>query len=311
MHLPLVSVIISTRNRLTIFQNALRSVYEQDYPDLEILVVDDASEDGTSDYVRSHHPDVRLFHFEVNRGYITARNLMMREAKGDYIVSLDDDAFFLTPQSISGVVRRMEAEPELAVVTFRELIRKEDAERTAEPERYTATYIGCGHCIRKAVLRETGDYGEYAVREGEEADLALRILNRGYYIAFFPGAVVMHGYASKGRDFKLWHISGPRNLLLRSWVNEPFPWWLVTTANGIVKYLIRGMRTGTLPYVLKGFGSAFKAWPQAWSIRRPVSSKTMRVNFALRQKTVTEVSEMQKLYQSPPTFLSLLLRKRL
>lgn len=309
MHLPLVSVIISTRNRLTIFQNALQSVYAQDYPELEILVVDDASEDGTSDYVRSQHPDVRLFHFEVNRGYITARNLMMREAKGDYIVSLDDDAFFLTPQSISGVVRRMEAEPKLAVVTFRVLDRKEDALRKAEPEHYTECYIGCGHCIRKAVLRETGDYGEYAVRQGEEADLALRVLNRGYYIAFFPGAVVVHEVASKGRDFKLWHMSGPRNLLLRSWVNEPFPWWLLTTANGIVKYLLRGMRTGTLTYVLKGFGSAFKAWPQAWSIRRPVSSKTMRVNFALRQKTVTDVTEMQKLYQSPPTFLSLLLKK--
>jgi hypothetical protein len=307
MPLPLVSIIIATRNRLAFFQKALQSVYAQDYPNLEILVVDDASADATSDYVRSHHPDVRLFRFDVNRGYITGRNLMMREAKGDYIISLDDDAYFVTPESISAVVRRMEAEPKLAVVGFRVIDGREREQRAPEPEHYTDCYIGCGHCIRKAVLRETGDYGEYAVRQGEEADLALRILNRGYYIASFPGAVVVHETTDQGRDFKLFHVSGPRNLLLRAWVNEPFPWWLFTTANGIVRCLIRGVRTGTLPYVLTGFGSALKALPQACSIRRPVASKTMRVHFALRQRSVTDPSEIQKLYESPPTTASLLL----
>jgi GT2 family glycosyltransferase len=307
---PLVSVVITTRNRLALLPRALESVYAQDYPNLEILVLDDASEDGTSDYVRSQHPDVRLFRFDVNRGLVAARNFLMREAGGEYIVSLDDDAFFLTPESISAVVPRMEAEPGLAVAAFRELRRKEDAHLPAEPEHYTNWFSGCGHCIRKAVLAAAGYYGEYAFRQGEEADLALRLLDRSYTIAFLPAAVVVHEFSPRGRDFRLWHTLGPRNLLLRSWVNEPFPWWLLSTGNSIIKCLIKGMRDGTLPYVLRGFGSAFKALPQVRSMRRPVSSKAMRIYFALRRKRVTDPAQVRQLYESPPTVLSLLLGRR-
>jgi GT2 family glycosyltransferase len=296
----LVSVMITTRNRLTRLPRALESVYAQDYRNLEILILDDASEDGTSDYVRSRHPDIRLFRFEVNRGLIAARNLLMREAKGDYVVSLDDDAYFVDLGTISYVIKQMEAEPKLAVAAFRVVYQRDDAARPVEHEHYTYSFHGCGHCIRKAVLRQTGDYREYALRQGEESDLAIRLLEHGYYIKFFPTAVVIHEVSTQGRDIRLWHTSGPRNLLLKSWINEPFPWFLLSSANSVVRSLIKGIRDGTLPYVLAGFGEAIKESPQVLSMRHPVSSKTMRLHWALRRGDVTDPVEIRKLYESPP-----------
>jgi len=305
----LVSVIIATRNRLALLPRALQSVYAQDYPNLEILVLDDASDDGSSDYIRSCHPRVRSFRFERNRGPAAARNLLMREARGEYIVGIDDDACFLNTDAISKVIARVEREPQLAVAQFRVIQLGQEMTSRPDGECYLNTFSTCGHCLRKAVLRETGDYPSYVLRQGEEPDLAIRLLDHGYYIMYFPGAVVSHDISEQGRDFKLWHTLGPRNLLLRSWVNEPFPWYMLSTANSVFKCLIKGTRGGTLPYVLRGFGAAVKELPHVRSMRRPVSSKAMRVHFALRQKTVTEVTEIQKLYESPPTFLSILLSR--
>lgn len=301
--IPPVSVMIATRNRLALLQRALRSVFAQDYSKLEILIVDDASEDGTSDYIRSHYPDIRLFRFEENRGLVTARNLMMREAQGEYIFSIDDDAYFLNQDAISKVVDRMQPEPELGVVTFRILKREDEDLCGAEGEHYTNLFLGGAHCIRKAVLAEVGYYRESFFRQAEESDLALRLLDKGYRLCFFSGATIVHEFSPVARDFASLAINGAKNLLLRAWINEPFPWWVLSTANSVVKLVYHGARKRTLPYVLAGFWAAIRELPRVKSMRRPVSSKTMRLYFALRQKMVTDVSDVRRLYGAPPSFL--------
>ncbi len=310
MAAPLVSVIIATRNRRTLLPRVLQSVYAQNYPNLEILVLDDASHDGTSDYIQSKHPDIRLFRFGQNHGQVAARNLMMREAIGDYIISLDDDAFLLTSETISRVVSRMEAEPEVAVAAFRVVGREQDAHGGPALGHYSNCFQAGAHCTRTTAFRQTGGYREYAFREYEEAEWALRLLDRGCRIFFFPSAVVVHEMSAQGRDLGLWYTSGPRNRLLGSWVNEPFPWWVLGTGRSITISLIHGMRHGILSHVLAGFAAAVKELPRVMSIRRPVSSKTMRLHLALAKRRITDSAEVKKLYESPPTLLDILLRKR-
>lgn len=307
---PLVSVIITTRNRCDLLPRAIESVLWQDYPNREILVLDDASGDGTSDFVRANYPDIRLFRFEENRGLIAGRNFLMKEAGGEYIVTLDDDAYFLNQDAISKVVARMQRELRTAVIGFC-IEERDGAGIDGElAEGYSHQFCGAGNCLRKGVFQKVGGYREeFGLRQGEEEDLALRLLEHGYYIGYSTSAIVVHTPSNRGRDFGLWHVSGPRNLLLRSWINEPFPWWLLTSVNSVIKSLIGGVRKGTLPYVLRGFGEAVRMLPQVSSIRRPVSSKTMRIHLSLRRRTVKNSAEIQKLYQSPPSAMSLLLGK--
>jgi GT2 family glycosyltransferase len=308
--LPLVSVMITTRNRLVLLPRALQSVYAQGYPSLEILVLDDASQDGTSDYIRSHHPDIRLFRFEQNRGLIAARNHLMSEAKGDYIVSLDDDAFFLDADTISRVVARMEAEPEVAVVGFCMVQREEDAEQAPEPEHYTSDYWGCGHCIRKAALRETGYYREIALQQSEESVLSLRVLDKGYRLVYFPPATIVHAfYLASDRDWGRIRALTARNRLLLAWLDEPFPWYILTTAHALVIYSARAAWKGNLRDVLRGFCEAFKDFPRLKSTRRPVSSRAMRIYFALSQGKIRDGSAIRSLYRNPPGVFRILFRR--
>ena len=314
---PLVSVIITTRNRRPFLEKALKSVYAQDYPNREILIVDDASEDGTSEYIRSHHPDIRLFRHGESRGYIIGRNLLMREAKGDYLISLDDDAYFLNPDAISNVVLRMEAERELGIINFRVLDAESQSPVFPEAEYYTNGYWGLGHCIRKAVLQETGYYREFRTRLGEESDLSLRVLDRGYRLLQFPRATVVHPHFVLGKALpgspeyrdpgRCWQFTAKTRLLV-AWLNEPFPWYILSTANALIRYTAKAARQRYLRHVLRGFYEAFKEFPALRETRWPVSPRAMRTYLALRRKAFRDQSAIQALYQSPPSLLGILLR---
>ncbi|MBT9252271.1 MAG: glycosyltransferase family 2 protein [Brockia lithotrophica] len=91
------SVIVPAWNAERTIEQAIRSVQVQTLSDLEILVIDDGSKDGTAEVVRriaAEDGRVRLLRNEVNRGPSAARNLGLREARGDWLAILDADDFF-------------------------------------------------------------------------------------------------------------------------------------------------------------------------------------------------------------------------
>jgi len=93
-HAPLISVIIPTKNRLAMVDRAIKSVQNQTYKNIEILLVDDASTDDTLNHVeRLRAADQRLFvfHNESSLGGAGARNVGLKNARGDYFAFLDDD----------------------------------------------------------------------------------------------------------------------------------------------------------------------------------------------------------------------------
>lgn len=95
---PLVSVYIPSKNRQKLLSIALDSVRQQTYPNIEILVVDDGSTDGTYDYLTelsNELPHLRIFKNEKSIGACAARNIAIKHAQGDFVTGLDDDDVFL------------------------------------------------------------------------------------------------------------------------------------------------------------------------------------------------------------------------
>lgn len=89
---PLVSVVIPTRNRSSLLLRAINSVRNQTYTNLEIIVVDDASDDDTEFVVRAvGDPRIRYIRHHLQKGASAARNTGIREATGVFIAFLDDD----------------------------------------------------------------------------------------------------------------------------------------------------------------------------------------------------------------------------
>lgn len=117
MEKPLVSAIITTHNRKELLMKAIESVRLQTYSNIEIIVVDDGSTDGTRQEMEEAAKQgtlIYLYNADAPGGN-HARNLGIRQAKGEYLSFLDDDDEWL-PMKTERQVRYYQAHPELALV---------------------------------------------------------------------------------------------------------------------------------------------------------------------------------------------------
>lgn len=104
-----VSVVIPTYNRADFLREAIASVLQQDYPGVELIVVDDGSRDATATIVGEFGPAIQYL-WQENRGVSAARNRGMAASTGDLIAFLDSDDLWL-PNKVSAQVAYFEAHP--------------------------------------------------------------------------------------------------------------------------------------------------------------------------------------------------------
>lgn len=118
MQMVTVSVIIPTYNRAQVISRAIRSVLSQTYSDFELIIVDDASKDGTEEVVkRFRDPRITYFRNRVNMGGNAARNRGIRLAKGKYVAFLDDDDEWL-PTKLSKQTSLLSKLPRSVAVVY-------------------------------------------------------------------------------------------------------------------------------------------------------------------------------------------------
>lgn len=119
--MPKVSVVISTYNRAHFVSDAIDSVLNQTFKDLEIVVVDDGSTDNTRQVLEKYGDSIHYVYQE-NKGRAEARNTGIKFAKGEYIAFLDDDDMWL-PQKLEKQVVFLNAHPDIGLVhTFTKVI---------------------------------------------------------------------------------------------------------------------------------------------------------------------------------------------
>lgn len=142
MSRPLVSVVMPTFERRALLAAAIDSVRAQTLDDFELLVVDDASTDGTEALLAERaraDPRVRVFRATVNRGCNAARTLALGEARGRYLAFLDDDDLYL-PERLERAVARLEAESSLDVA----FCRFSYIDAAGEPQPWGAQFLAVG-----------------------------------------------------------------------------------------------------------------------------------------------------------------------
>ncbi len=109
--MALVSVVLPTRDRCALTAEAVASVLGQTWADLELVVVDDGSADGTPDHLEASFPDPRLRVLrQENRGVSTARNRGVRETAGEWVAFLDSDDLWL-PEKLERQLAAVGQEP--------------------------------------------------------------------------------------------------------------------------------------------------------------------------------------------------------
>lgn len=274
---PRVTVVITTHNRCPDAIRAIESCLFQTET-CEILVYDDASHDQTAETLRARFDSIRVVRSESRVGLITLRNRGFREATAEIIVSIDDDAYFTDPATLTQVVQMFDHYP-LAAALALPFIEPHSA-RAAMPPVPRATrmrsYIGCAHAIRRHVALAVGGYLELLVHQGEERDLCIRLLDRGYEILSADTPWIVHLYSSQ-RDQSRVNYYGFRNTILFCWIRLPFPECLLRAVLSTWKLLCYQFTWNRLGLRLQALAAGWFGLLRYQKWRCPVSRRTYRL----------------------------------
>ncbi len=218
-----VSIIIINWNTKDILQNCLDSIYQTiDNLSCEIIVVDNASSDGSKEMLQERYPQVSKIYNKVNRGFGAANNQAFAIMKGKYALLLNTDAI-LTPGAINKLWTFCEQHQEAAIVcgqllhadgskqnsvaTFPSLLTLSINSSLLEylfPMRFPSkryehkeplkvdSAIGACMLIRKKALDEVGFFDERYFFFFEETDLAYAFHSKGWSVYHVPDAFIYH-----------------------------------------------------------------------------------------------------------------------
>lgn len=225
---PGVSAVISTWNKRDDLAENLEALRAQTRPPEEIIVVDNASTDGTAEMVRERYPEVRLVVMsDDSAGACETFNIGFKAVGRAFTAIMDDDVC-APPEWLERIMRRFETEPATTAMISSKVVEPgmpEEHRNAPEvnEERYMCTFRGCGTVARTEVLARAGYYDEKFFIYGNERDLAARVLTLGYRILQYPAAEIFHKtpFGMKaGRRSLYYHT---RNFWLYAFKNCPWP----------------------------------------------------------------------------------------
>lgn len=230
---PKVSVVIPTYNHVQYLRYALDSVINQSYPNLEVLVIDDGSTDGTAELVKGYGLKANYF-YKQNGGTPSALNLGLSQATGKYICWLSADDAFLEDK-VSKQVTLMESDPSLGFsYTSFVVIDSNGKEQydvispyySNKQEMVTKLLGGCfingsSVMMRSSALQHIGNFDE-SLPQAHDYDLWFRFL-RYYACGFLEDRLLAYRWHGKNMS------QNPNEMcsvIVRESAKRLFPEWL-------------------------------------------------------------------------------------
>ena len=199
VHPPLISVIIPTYNRGGMLKEAIDSVLGQDYPHVELIVVDDGSSDATAELLKTYGQNLAVIR-QKNRGVSAARNAGIAAASGHYIAFLDSDDLWL-PRKLTRQVQFFNHYPDALICQTEEiwmrngrrvnpgLRHRKLSGMIFEPSLHLCLVSPSAVMIRRSLFRAVGLFDE-SLPACEDYDLWLRVSCR-YPVYLIPEARII------------------------------------------------------------------------------------------------------------------------
>ena len=236
---PSLSIIVINFNRRQKLSECLNSIREAVTQfDHELLVVDNASRDGSVAMVRENFPQALLTQNEKNVGFSRAVNQGLREAKGDYFLCLNNDSW-LYPQSLDRILLWMEAHPDVGIVGGKILNADGSLQFSARSfptfaaalfnrtslltqlfpqNRFSRRYLlsdwdhtqirevdwvsGSFLAIRRKTCEVIGFLDEQFFLFCEDVDWCLRAKQAGWKVTYLPDAVAIHSMEKRDNPYQ-------------------------------------------------------------------------------------------------------------
>ena len=240
---PLVSIVSVNYDQPEVTCEMLASLEKVTYPNFETLIVDNASPTKSPNIIKEKYPEIQLIISKKNLGFAGGNNIALKQAKGDYVLLLNNDTE-VKPDFLESLVELMESDKKIGIVSSKILYFYEDnviQYAGASPinpitsrgshygykeidngqlDEVTETAYPHGACmmIRKSVLEELGLLYEGYFLYYEELDFAERVKRAGYKIYFQPNSSILHKESistGKNSPLKTYYMNRNRLLFVR------------------------------------------------------------------------------------------------
>jgi GT2 family glycosyltransferase len=227
-----MSIVIITRNRREALSQTLHTLGAQPH-DLPIIVVDNASTDGTAALVRERFPAVRVIALPRNIGG-AARNVGVEAARTPLIAFCDDDSWW-EPEAFARAAALFARYPKVGLIAGRILVNAEQRldpvsalqsvsplpQAVPMPGPAILGFLGCGVFVRRSAFLKVGGYDETLQVGGEEQVLAIDLASAGWGLTY-AGDLVGHHYPSPQRHPERRVATQARNRIWTAWLRRPW-----------------------------------------------------------------------------------------
>jgi len=228
---PRVAVVVITRDRVADLLTALGHLTAlAERP--RIVVVDNASSDGTPARVRAAFGGVEVVELEENRG-AAARNVAVDRLSTPYVAFADDDSWW-APGALRRAADLLDAHPRVALVNAHILVGPEERDDPTclemgrsplppgpgQPGHPLLSFIACAAMVRRDAYLAAGGFHRRLSVGGEEEILGHDLVGMGWQLSYVP-EIVIHHHASTSRDADERRATGIRNTLWTTWLRRP------------------------------------------------------------------------------------------
>lgn len=278
-----ISICILTFNRCFLLRGLLTELTKLRYVHLEIIVVDNHSQDMTQIMVEGEFPKVVYIRTEKNIG-AAGRNVGMMKAKGNIIIALDDDVAGLTDEALRILVMEFEKDKMLGAVNFRVInddghtcnwIHHCQVEECFNKKFLTYEITEGAVAFSKNSLQRSGYYPENFFLSHEGPDLAFRIFEQGFKVIYLGDIVVRHSFAQESREPWRNYYFDTRNQFWLAARNFPVFYAIRYLVRGLLSMLAYSIRDGFFLVWLRAVVDGLKGMRTALKDRKVLSVETM------------------------------------
>lgn len=233
---PKVSVIIVNYNGGELLARCIDSIIHQRYPNVEIILVDNGSIDGSAEQVESDCNSVRVVRAGKNLGFSAANNLGVQYASGAILAFINPDTL-LEQNCLVEIVQALERDPSIGLLTAKILLYSQpdkintcgnavhftgipscrgwmlNSQAVVQPEE-VASVSGAAFATLRSVFDSVGGFDESFFLYVEDTDLSWRVQLMGYRCVCAPGAIVYHQYEPRFRPAKFYYLERNRCQML-------------------------------------------------------------------------------------------------
>ena len=221
---PKVSIVVTSYNRKDLIKKCLNSLLNLDYPNIEILIVDSGSKDGTLEMLKKEFPQIRSLTTKED-SLVEAHNLGIKETDGKYFLRVDDD-LELDKNFVSELVKIMEKDKIIGISGGKIYYHKTNTiwcvggkvnfytggvttlgmgEKDVGQYNYTreVDYIGSLMFTRREVFDKVGLLDKiFSPLYFEDIEICVRARKAGYKIVYIPSAVAYHYIMNRKKSIR-------------------------------------------------------------------------------------------------------------